>query len=92
MPTQILKEKIFRGILLLPEEVGERQKKSPYFHSPEKGCEIEKRTYYRGKTRKKLSKLKGYFCKTHQKEICRCGWEFKFHYGTYSGEIKKGRP
>ena len=92
MSNQLIKplnRKLLKGILFSPNEVEERHRQSPYFHSPDKGCEIEERVYYRGKTRKKLSKLKGYFCKTHQKEICRCGWEFKFHYGTYSGEIEK---
>ena len=90
MLTQILKEGILKGILFSPNEIKKRQSQSEHFHAISKGCEIEpkKITYKRGT---RIFSIKGGFCKTHQKEICHCGWEFHFHYGTYSGKIEKGR-
>ena len=90
MLTQILKEGILKGILFSPNEIKKRQSQSEHFHAISKGCEIEpkKITCKRGT---RIFSIKGGFCKTHQKEICHCGWEFHFHYGTYSGKIEKGR-
>jgi len=67
----------------------EKRRQSEYFHSADKGCEIEKRIYYRTIREKKSYKLQGSFCKTHQKEICKCGWEWKFHFGTHSKQWVK---
>jgi len=57
---------------------------TPHFHSIEDGCDIEK-----GKT--KINKPDAWgeniviydFCKTHNTEICQCGWEWQWHYGIY---------
>jgi len=59
--------------LTYEEEMRVRQL-SPHFHSPEKGCRI---------VPKQQGKILGLRCLTHKKDICRCGWEWHWHYGTY---------
>jgi len=93
MSNQLIKplnRKLLKGILFSPNEIEKKWSQSEHFHAISKGCEIEpkKITYKRGT---RIFSIKGGFCKTHQKEICHCGWEFHFHYGTYSGKIEKGR-
>lgn len=51
-------------------------------HDPDRGCEIKWARNERTKTRsgKKLKeKVKIYYCTIHQKEICRCGYEWGGH-------------
>lgn len=53
------------------------QKKSKYFHNEKKGCKIEEKLIPTGRH---SDYLKGAYCKTHQKDLCRCGWEWSHHY------------
>lgn len=50
---------------------------SSYFHSTDKGCVI-----FRKKTPvPSLARMiDGRFCKTHEVELCQCGWEWQHHY------------
>ena len=64
--------------------VKEREK-SEHYHSEKKGCQIEERWQYNTKGKEE----RVIFCKTHQKEICRCGWEIGFHYGVSSKKLGK---
>jgi len=56
-----------------------------HFHSKSKGCEIK--TYYKKKN------FNFYYdhtkCLTHNKKICRCGFEFGWHNGEESCKIWK---
>ena len=62
-----------------PEAMAIR-KKSPYFHSEDKGCELEDRKApYNEKNKTHLIKIK--YCKTHKVDnICRCGWLYGHHF------------
>jgi hypothetical protein len=54
-----------------------------YYHT-DKRCLLKKYTIARkGYT----AELKGQWCKTHKKFICKCGWEFGWHYGIESKNL-----
>lgn len=57
------------------------------FHHNQKGCVLEP---FRLKTNNKKvrSNLACLFCKTHQVNLCRCGWEWKWHFGGDLSKIK----
>ena len=55
-------------------------KQSKHFHSISKGCKIVDKDFIDDKRKK----IKGAYCKTHKKDICRCGWEWHWHGGEYA--------
>jgi len=59
--------------------MNQKQLENKHFHSSEKGCKILEE--YKSKHTNIPTRV---FCETHQVEICRCGWEWGWHYGTYS--------
>jgi hypothetical protein len=56
----------------------EERMKNIHYHSEEKGCLMDKNIekYRNGKTKDSA------YCLTHEKECCRCGWEWGWHLGT----------
>ena len=70
------------------EDIREMEQKSEHFHSRDKGCRVVNRNipFMHGN---KISNIRGGYCKTHHVETCRCGWEFGWHYGTYSPSLEK---
>lgn len=54
--------------------------KDSHYHSITKRCKIIARKYYVSEGR---CHLIGGYCRTHKKEICRCGWEWYWHYGIH---------
>ena len=54
--------------------------KSSHLHKAEGGCEVEEIREFKNYKYRTI----GAYCKTHQIEVCRCGWEKGWHYGTYS--------
>jgi hypothetical protein len=56
---------------------------SHYFHSEEKGCKIKNKKFNEIHYESK-SIIKGAYCLTHKKDLCRCGWEWGWHGGTDS--------
>lgn len=58
------------------------RKKSPYFHSKEKGCEIEYDKVSANRSKNATYSMSIGYCKTHKiGNICHCGWEYGHHYG-----------
>jgi hypothetical protein len=56
-----------------------------YFHSEAKGCKIKDKVFERrGVDGLLVGTIQGSFCKTHQANLCHCGWQWYWHYGTYS--------
>jgi len=57
----------------------EEQQKSIYFHSKEKGCELvpSEVDIVQGS---KTTMLKCLYCKTHDTKICKCGWQWHYHF------------
>ena len=54
--------------------------KSKYFHSFDKGCKlVDKELLIRSKNNL-IRSIKAKHCKTHDVMVCRCGWEFGYHY------------
>lgn len=49
--------------------------KSKHFHHKDNGCDIK---YLRNR----VNKITEGYCKTHDIECCRCGWEWGWHGGT----------
>ena len=65
---------------------------SEYFHSEDKGCEMEESTLkFESKSNWTQSFIKIKFCKTHNKKVCRCGWQIHHHYGTDSLKLAGAR-
>jgi hypothetical protein len=67
------------------------QEGNKHFHGPAKGCKIKPIT-----TPPRNPIYKGHlihlaFCEIHQKEICRCGWEWGWHYGSDSKNLEKAK-
>jgi len=54
---------------------------SEHYHSTEKGCEVVKQYFFTGRRPERLA---GSYCRTHNKDLCRCGWEWGWHFGTKS--------
>ena len=50
-----------------------------HFHSEADGCEIK--TYYKKRLKFGFKVVDYYKCETHHIKICRCGWEYHWHYG-----------
>jgi len=55
-----------------------------YYHHEGK-CKLEVRHRYTPETNKTLTAFY-YYCHTHKCEVCRCGWQIGWHYGTQSDE------
>lgn len=55
----------------------EDKTKNPFYHTTEKGCELIK--VKKKMSDKKYDVLTCLYCKTHNKLVCRCGWEFGHH-------------
>ena len=54
--------------------------KNKYYHSKDKGCDLLPQIKIREQQGKKYL-TRGFKCITHKnKFVCRCGWEFGFHY------------
>lgn len=56
-----------------------------HFHSIEKGCKIIPdvvKTY--SSTGREAGSINASYCETHYVKICKCGWEWEWHYGVYS--------
>jgi hypothetical protein len=43
---------------------------------------VEKKLFYY--LHEKTCTVRGAYCNTHQVDICHCGWEFNYHFGTFS--------
>ena len=56
-----------------------------HLHTKNRGCDIINRTI---KSKNKGYSVKGGYCKTHEVEICKCGWEFGWHFNTESAKMK----
>jgi len=67
----------------------EQQLNNNFYHHPLKQCDLIKQ-YGEGKRFKRIIYQ---FCKTHNVKVCRCGWEFGYHYGKQAfwkeEEVKK---
>lgn len=66
-------------------EENEQKKQNKFFHVKEKGCDIEERKLMRMIGRRIYS-TEGFYCNTHNCGVCKCGWEFGFHYGKNSNQ------
>lgn len=53
---------------------------SPRYHTPAKGCKIINRSA-------KPTQNADYYCEVHRRRVCKCGWEWKWHYGTNSRKL-----
>lgn len=65
-------------------EISEEQMQNPHFHCSLKGCKMISKKI-EGKRRKRcgdfeMAWINGFWCDTHQVELCRCGWEFSHYY------------
>lgn len=56
---------------------------TPHYHHPIKGCLLIK-TYGKGDLKHRVIYQT---CKTHNVKVCRCGWEFGWHFGTNTKSI-----
>lgn len=54
-----------------------------HFHSIEKGCEIESRIKLTRLEKGKRKPFDTKYCKTHNVDICRCGFEWGYHFNTH---------
>lgn len=65
------------------------QRNNEHYYSEAKGCKITYRIdkKYTNTGRVKSSVRCGH-CETHNVDICYCGWEWEWHYGTYSGNMQ----
>ena len=57
-----------------------------HFHSEKNGCKIIKKEFKNSRGDKSIH---GKYCLTHKKNLCRCGWEWSWHYGDYSKILTK---
>lgn len=73
---------------VLSEEKLEKAKvvedKSQFFHSEYKGCDVYDVVIYNRTSGGLLKALRCKHCNTHNVDLCKCGWEFGFHYDTPS--------
>lgn len=56
-----------------------------HYHNKEKGCEIIP-CIIKPKSRHGY-KIQGAYCKSCKTEICKCGWEYRFHYGEDNWQL-----
>ena len=66
--------------------LSQKKVKNHHFHSKEKGCKVKSFVFIRNK--KKNYPLFCKKCITHDKVVCKCGWEFCWHDGDYSRSDK----
>jgi len=66
---------------------------NPHFHNIKKGCVFENKEklieYRLDKHGKPVKSMFYKRCLTHNIDVCNCGWEFNWHYGTDSIKIYK---
>lgn len=64
----------------------------PRFHHPRFGCKLVSKVY--GTRGKKRHRVFGGHCRTHEIDVCRCGWEWGWHDGinVISINAASGRP
>jgi hypothetical protein len=62
---------------------------SPHFHALSKGCVVKPKDI-RSFTRVGSEKyrMRAEYCETHRVAICRCGWEFGWHYDIKELDLK----
>ena len=70
--------KIFRAISQLNLFDKEQALDDPHYHHKGK-CQLVSR-----KTPDRYHPVKYQYCKTHQVNVCSCGWEIGYHYGKKS--------
>ncbi len=67
-------------------------KQNNHFHSTEKGCKIVIKRFTLPRTHQQTGSrgyLLGKHCLTHEKDLCKCGYEWFWHGGTDSRKLKK---
>ena len=62
---------------------------SRFFHSEDKGCDIVEQKI-QSRTGSFLVSI--LFCKTHEVDCCRCGWQIGYHFNTYSKGLSNQAP
>lgn len=72
-----------RGIIYLME-LTEREKQSDRYHAKVKGCTV---VFWKREVYDHAHIVETYRCEEHGKELCRCGWERGWHYGTESKSL-----
>lgn len=60
--------------------------KNTHYHTKEKGCKL---VPYEKRINGTNRFFKAQKCLTHNKIVCRCGWEFGWHYGTNNRKLLK---
>jgi hypothetical protein len=68
------------------ENVGEIS--NVHFHDSRKGCKTE----YKIEEAKYNGVIHGKHCITHNKDFCRCGWEWGWHQGIESKTLSNIAP
>ena len=73
----------------MTKETDDNELKDTHYHAKFKHCKIEAKRIKTGinKKGKEITEMIT-TCLTHNIKLCRCGWEFKWHYGTNSKLIK----
>jgi hypothetical protein len=65
----------------------ERNLDNQYFHHKDKGCKLENRE---GESCQRGNRIYKYqYCLTHNVDVCLCGWQKGFHYGTNSRKLPR---
>ena len=59
-----------------------------HYHGKEKGCDMSVKEFFRNRDDRNGGRLIGRYCKTHNKDTCRCGWEWHWHSGIFSNPGK----
>lgn len=84
IPDQIVLTSVSEETLLKAKAI---EDKSKFFHSEDKGCNLEEQLIF-SKFARRYIKIQ--YCKTHQVDCCRCGWEYGHHYDTTSRMLSGG--
>lgn len=76
----------------------EKNLKNKFYHCEEKGCKLYVKKQLR-QTGIEVFAVNGFYCETHDCDVCRCMWEPGYHFGTDSKSFSrrsyehlKGRP
>ncbi|MEK6884465.1 MAG: hypothetical protein AABY22_32835 [Nanoarchaeota archaeon] len=56
------------------EDWKEKEIEDTHYHNSIKDCFVIK---------KRQDSIDGAYCKTHKKLLCKCGWEWQWHYGEF---------
>jgi len=57
------------------------------FHHKKFGCKIISKQFRTDNYHHATHCIVGGYCETHQVGVCRCGWQFGYHYGTNSKKL-----